>query len=71
MHGPRYDMATFSKQLRERLTLDNKTLIGRQLRMPQMQGRKDDAVVGYREPFLTQQMGYHRVSQRVNKIEKK
>ena len=36
-----------------------------------MQGGKGEAVVSYREPFPTQQMGYHRLSQRVNKIEKK
>jgi hypothetical protein len=36
-----------------------------------MQGGKGEAVVNYREPFPTQQMGYHRLSQRVNKIEKK
>jgi len=39
--------------------------------MPQMQGGKVEAVVIYREPFPTQQMGYHRLSQRENKIEKK
>ncbi len=36
-----------------------------------MQDGKGEAVVNYREPFQTQQMGYHRLSQRVNKIEKK
>jgi hypothetical protein len=36
-----------------------------------MQGGKGEAVVNYREPFPTQQMGYHRISQRVNKIEKR
>jgi len=36
-----------------------------------MQGGKGEAVVNYREPFPTWQMGYHRLSQRVNKIEKK
>jgi hypothetical protein len=39
--------------------------------MPQMQGGKGEAVVSYREPFPTRQMGYHRLSQRANKIEKK
>jgi hypothetical protein len=34
--------------------------------MPQMQGGKGEAVVVYREPLATQQMGYHRLSQRVN-----
>jgi hypothetical protein len=36
-----------------------------------MQGGKVDAVISYRKAFPTQQMGYHRLSQRVNKIEKK
>ena len=36
-----------------------------------MQGGKGEAVVNYREPFPTRQMGYHRFSQRVNEIEKK
>ncbi len=39
--------------------------------MPQMQGGEGEAVVSYRKAFPTQQMGYHRLSQRVNKIEKK
>jgi hypothetical protein len=39
--------------------------------MPQMQGGKGEAIANYREPFSTQQMGYHRLSLRVNKIEKK
>ena len=36
-----------------------------------MQDGKGEAVANYREPFPTQQMGYPRLSQRVNKIEKK
>jgi hypothetical protein len=32
--------------------------------MPQMQGGKGEAVVNYREPFPTPQMGYHRLSPR-------
>jgi hypothetical protein len=47
------------------------TLIERKSRMPQMQGGKGEVVVSCREPFPTKQMGYHRLSQRVNKIEKK
>jgi hypothetical protein len=46
------------------------TLIERKSRMPQMQDVKGEAVVCYREPLTTQQMGYHRLSRRVNKIEK-
>jgi hypothetical protein len=36
-----------------------------------MQGGKGEAVVSYCKVFPTQQMGYHRLSRRVNKIEKK
>jgi len=36
-----------------------------------MQGGKGEAVVSYREPFPTQQMGYHRLSRRVKKMMKK
>ena len=36
-----------------------------------MQCGKGEAVVNYREPFPTQQMGIIGLSQRVNKIEKK
>ena len=39
-------------------------LIERKSRMPQMQGGKGEAVVNYREPFPTPQMGYHRLSPR-------
>jgi len=35
-----------------------------------MQGVKGEAVKSYREPLTTLQMGYHRLSQRVNKSEK-
>ena len=36
--------------------------------MPQIQGIKDDAVVVYCEPLITKKIGYHRLSQRVNKM---
>jgi hypothetical protein len=36
--------------------------------MPQIQGVKGEAVVSYCEPLTTLEMGYHRLSQRVNKI---
>jgi len=42
------------------------TLMLQKSRMPQMQDGKGEAVVNYREPFPTQQMGYHRLSQRAN-----
>ncbi len=35
--------------------------------MPQIQGIKGEAVVVYCEPLITQEMGYHRISRRVNK----
>ena len=44
-------------------------LIERKSRVPQIQGVKDEAVVNYCESFTTQEMGYHRLSRRVNKIE--
>ena len=44
------------------------TLMERKLRMPQMQGVKGDAVVHYCEPLTTPQMGYYRLSRRVNKM---
>jgi len=37
--------------------------------MPQLQGVKDLAVVVYAESLTTQQMPYHRLSRRVNKME--
>jgi hypothetical protein len=36
--------------------------------MPQIQGGKGKAVVSYCEPLTTLEMGYHRLSQRVNKM---
>ncbi len=36
--------------------------------MPQIQGIKGEAVVAYRNPLITQEMGYHRLSRRVNKM---
>ena len=37
--------------------------------MPQIQGVKGEAVVSYCEPLTTKEMGYHRLSRRVNKME--
>ena len=36
--------------------------------MPQVQGTKGEAVVVYCEPLITQEMGYPRLSRRVNKM---
>ncbi len=37
--------------------------------MPELQGIKGEAVVVYRDPLIiTQEMGYHRLSRRVNKM---
>ena len=36
--------------------------------MPQIQGIKGEAVVVYCEPLITKEMGYHRLSRRVNKM---
>ena len=49
------------------------TFIERKSRMPQIRGDKGEAVVSYAESLATLEMGYHRLSQRVNKmkIEKK
>jgi hypothetical protein len=44
------------------------TLIERKPRMPQIQGVEGEAVVNYCEPLTTQEMGYHRLSPRVNKM---
>jgi hypothetical protein len=48
--------------------MENDTLIERKLRMLQIQGAKGEAVVCYCEPLTTQEIGYHRLSQRVNKM---
>jgi len=45
------------------------TLIERKPRMPQLRGIEGEAVVVYCEPLITKEMGYHRLSRRVNKIE--
>jgi len=37
--------------------------------MPQIRGRKGEAVVVYRESLITKEMGYHGLSRRVNKME--
>jgi hypothetical protein len=39
--------------------------------MPQIQGVTCEAVVKYCEPVTTTKMGYHRLSNRANKIEVK
>jgi hypothetical protein len=36
--------------------------------MPQIQGIKDEAVVVYCEPLITMEMGYPKLSRRVNKM---
>ena len=36
---------------------------------PRFKASKAEAVVNYCEPLATQKMGYHRLSQRVNKME--
>ncbi len=36
--------------------------------MPQIQDIKGEAVVAYRNPLITQEMGYPRLSRRVNKM---
>jgi hypothetical protein len=46
----------------------NRTLIERKLRVLQIQGVKGEAVVCYCEPLTTQEIGYHRLSRRVNKM---
>jgi hypothetical protein len=50
------------------VTKDCMTLTERKPRMPQIQGVEGEAVVIYCEPLTTQEMGYHRLSQRVNKM---
>lgn len=35
---------------------------------PSFKASKGEAVVGYRNPLATQKMGWHRLSQRVNKM---
>jgi hypothetical protein len=39
--------------------------------MPHIRGIKGDAVVVYCEPLITKEMGYYRLSRRVNKNERK
>ncbi|MGD8548647.1 MAG: hypothetical protein PVJ45_03430 [Desulfobacterales bacterium] len=45
------------------------TLIERKSRMPHIRGIKGEAVVIYCEPLITKEMGCHRLSRRVNKID--
>jgi hypothetical protein len=42
--------------------------IERKPRIPQIQGVEGEAVVNYCELLTTKEMGYHRLSQRVNKM---
>ena len=49
---------------------ESKTLIVRKSRMPQIQGVEGKGVGNYCEPLTKQEMGCHRLSQRVNKIKK-
>jgi hypothetical protein len=44
--------------------------IERKSRIPHICGIKGEAVVLYCEPLITKEMGYHRLSRRVNKIMK-
>jgi len=44
------------------------TLTLQKSRMPQIKGAKGEAVVLYREPLATEEMGYPRLSRRVNKM---
>jgi hypothetical protein len=39
--------------------------------MPEIRGVKGEAIVGYAELLTTREVGYHRLSQRVNKRKKK
>jgi hypothetical protein len=36
--------------------------------IPQIRGRKGEAVVVYREPLITKKMGYYELFHRVNKL---
>jgi len=47
------------------------TLIEQKLRRLQIRGVKGEAVDFYCKPLTTKEMGYHRLSRRVNKMEKK
>ena len=54
---------------RKQNTKDILTLIERKPMIPHIQGIKGEAVVIYCEPLITKEMGCHRLSRRVNKIE--
>jgi len=45
------------------------TSIERKSRMPHIRGIKGEAVIAYCESLITKEMGYHRLSRRVNKNE--
>jgi hypothetical protein len=53
----------------ETFHVQSSTLIERKSRMPQIRGIKGEVVVVYCEPLITKEMGCHRLSRRVNKIE--
>lgn len=46
-----------------------RTSIEQKSRMPHIRGIKGEAVVVYCESLITKEMGYHRLSRRVNKNE--
>ncbi|MBW2180866.1 MAG: hypothetical protein JRG81_10940 [Deltaproteobacteria bacterium] len=47
---------------------ESTTSIERKLRILQLKGIKGEAVIIYCDPLITQKMGYHRLSRRVNKM---
>ena len=50
------------------INLEEYNPIDRKSRILQIQGIKSESVVIYCEPLITKKMGYHRLSQRVNKM---
>jgi hypothetical protein len=50
------------------LDIEYNTLIERKSRMRQVRGVRGEAVVSYRESLTTNEMAYHRLSRRVNKM---
>jgi hypothetical protein len=58
-------------QLRFDIILEyNYNSIERKSRVPHIRGIKGEVVVVYCEPLITKEMGYHRLSRRVNKMMK-
>jgi hypothetical protein len=49
-------------------TKKNDPSIERKSRTPHIRGIKGEAVIVYCEPLITKEVGYHRLSRRVNKI---